>query len=381
MHDDSLHHLLSAVDAPAAPRPEFADALLATLLEELDDQPVAQRSPRPARPGPVRRLFGGRFVLIAATLGAFALVASLLVQTFAPLGREPSPRPPARISGVTATIPAGDAPVGIVDSDQAVWIGHRHGNQVWRLDGASHLVTARITVGTREQSGPIAVAAGAGGIWAANVDEGTVARIDPSSNRLVTTVTVGDLPSAILVHTGRVWVADRGDRTVSVIDPGTNRVVARIPVGGGPTALAAGAGSIWVANSVDGTVSRIDPGSATVTGTFDAGSEPSGLAFTGSSLWIIRADATVARIDPGTGAAVAVFPLPGRPASVTANGRSLFVTSNTANEVWQIDVATGEIVARIATGTGAIGVALEQGVVWVTNELDGTVSAVGFTTG
>ena len=128
---------------------------------------------------------------------------------------------------------------------------------------------------------------------------------------------------------------------------------------------------VWVANSVDGTVTRIDPGSATVTGTYPVGHEPIGLAFLGTSLWVVTSDATLERIDPGTGAPIGSYPLPSRPASVLGHGRSLFVTSTIANEVWQVDAATGQVVARVATGNGAVGAALESQDAWCGIIVDG----------
>ncbi len=49
------------------------------------------------------------------------------------------------------------------------------------------------------------------------------------------------------------------DNTVSRIDPSTNQVVQTVSVGGGPAGVATGGGAVWVANGLDGTVSRIDP--------------------------------------------------------------------------------------------------------------------------
>jgi YVTN family beta-propeller protein len=42
-------------------------------------------------------------------------------------------------------------------------------------------------------------------------------------------------------------VANRDDGTLSRIDPSTNRVVATIHVGGQPESVAVGGGAVWVA--------------------------------------------------------------------------------------------------------------------------------------
>ena len=51
--------------------------------------------------------------------------------------------------------------------------------------------------------------------------------------------------SYVAFGAGAVWAANWNDGTVSRVDPATNAVTARIPVGA-TQALAAGAGSAWV---------------------------------------------------------------------------------------------------------------------------------------
>ena len=75
----------------------------------------------------------------------------------------------------------------------------------------------------------------------------------------------GPSPTAVAVSDGAVWVANRfivsgvfasGKRgTVSRIDPQTNAVVATITVGHEPFAIAAGYGAVWVTNRTDSTMS------------------------------------------------------------------------------------------------------------------------------
>ena len=60
-----------------------------------------------------------------------------------------------------------------------------------------------------------------------------MARID-TVTETVTTVQVGDFPTAVAVGHGSVWVANAGDGTVSRIDPETRRIVATIRLGASP---------------------------------------------------------------------------------------------------------------------------------------------------
>ena len=85
---------------------------------------------------------------------------------------------------------------------------------------------------------------------------------------------VGATPTEVAAGEGANWVTNADGHTVSRIDPGTNAVVETITVGNGPSGIAIGDGAVWVVNSLDGTVSRIDPGTNTVVQTIDVGGGP-----------------------------------------------------------------------------------------------------------
>jgi YVTN family beta-propeller protein len=74
-------------------------------------------------------------------------------------------------------------------------------------------------------------------------------RIDPGTRSVTATVPVGHSPAGIAVGEGSVWVANAGDGTVTRIDPSTNppRLHQTIPVGGSPAAITIADGRAWVA--------------------------------------------------------------------------------------------------------------------------------------
>ena len=90
-----------------------------------------------------------------------------------------------------------------------------------------------------------------------------VAVIDPDSNRVTGTISVGARPGAIVSGSRSLWVANRDDQNVSRIDRDTGSVTKTIPVVDSPTGLAAANGTIWVvgSNAAGPSVSlrRIDP--------------------------------------------------------------------------------------------------------------------------
>ena len=83
-------------------------------------------------------------------------------------------------------------------------------------------------------------------------------RVDAGTGKLVASVPVGSGPVRIAAGAGALWVANRNAGTVSRIDPGAKAAVQTIEVGSGPAGIAFGNGAVWVANASDGTLSRIN---------------------------------------------------------------------------------------------------------------------------
>jgi YVTN family beta-propeller protein len=95
-------------------------------------------------------------------------------------------------------------------------------------------------------------------------------------------------------------VANLDDGTVTRIDTRTNQVVGKpLSVGGRPVAVAVGGGAVWVASGTGG-VTRLDPESGTPVG--DPITVPGrlqGLAFGEGAAWVVDQDApALTRIEP-----------------------------------------------------------------------------------
>jgi peptide/nickel transport system substrate-binding protein len=81
-------------------------------------------------------------------------------------------------------------------------------------------------------------------VWTANEQDGTVSRIDPTTDR-ATTVPAGRAPVAVAVARGAVWVADAAG-AVRRLDPRTGSVSAEVRIGNPPAGLASVDGALWV---------------------------------------------------------------------------------------------------------------------------------------
>ena len=138
---------------------------------------------------------------------------------------------------------------GLAAGFGSVWVSNTGGwrgtipGSLQRVDANAKVVIATIPVGTK----PLFLAAGEGGVWVINQGEGTVSRVDPSTNQVAATIEVGVDGSGgdIAVGYGKVWV--RASKVLlSVIDAETNQVVQRYGPTAGSGGVRVGHGGAWI---------------------------------------------------------------------------------------------------------------------------------------
>jgi DNA-binding SARP family transcriptional activator/streptogramin lyase len=132
-------------------------------------------------------------------------------------------------------------------SADAVWAISGPSSRLLRIDPARGVVTDQIPLASRSSvTGPfpLQVIVAAGAVWVLNANTATVSRIDPVQRGIVTTIPIGieHTPLRLAGGAGAVWVAD-ADGTLARIDPHTNRV-AITAVAHGLTDVAVGAGAV-----------------------------------------------------------------------------------------------------------------------------------------
>ncbi len=133
---------------------------------------------------------------------------------------------------------------GLSVGEGAVWVaGDAFGRTVWKVDPATAKVVATLPLPFI----PMAIAAGAGGVWVTSLLDDMVSRIDPATNRITETIPG---PRGAYCDRGRttagVWVIGSLDRTVIHINPKTNRIAAKVVLDGRPIDVAADGREIWV---------------------------------------------------------------------------------------------------------------------------------------
>ncbi len=224
------------------------------------------------------------------------------------------------------TIPIGDTPTGIAATEEGVWVTEGSGRVTKidpRYDRRASARPLRASVGFFGGTARPALAA-FGSIWIVSPD-GVVLRVDPESGRVVESVAVGNVPSAIAAGAGSLWVANSEDGTVTRIDPAT-LVTTTIPVGNGPAAVAVNAAGVWVANAGDNAVVRVDIGTNAVAATTQVGDGPAAVVATPTALWVANSrDGTVMRLDPRSGEVSRTIRLAGTPSALATAGGLVWV--------------------------------------------------------
>jgi YVTN family beta-propeller protein len=253
-----------------------------------------------------------------------------------------------------------------------------NGNAVAIIDPHTNSVVDQVpNVGSR----PASIAYGSGSLWVANLDDQTIARIDPNT-RTVTRVAVQDPPTGLATTSDAVWVvgsnAGRPSVTVRRIDPEFNTVTEKRRLGnidpGEPGSVGTRGRAVWIAPS-SGFLSRMNPRTAKVVQRVDPNASPIAIAVGSDAIWVADNHATtVTRIDP-TGLLTPVGVGHG-PSAITLGAGAVWVADSLDDRVVRIDPSIPAATATFHVGAGPSGLAFGGGSVWVANARDGTVSRI-----
>lgn len=270
-------------------------------------------------------------------------------------------RPTPAGARVVATIkmPARVDPQWIAADSSNVWV--HAPEHVVRVDVTTNSIVAQIPTPPFQYG---YTASGAGAVWQADFDNGSLLRIDPQRNAVVATIPLGNdaAPEGVAVADGAVWVAEHHQGAVVRIDPATNAVVKTIRVGpagdGGPLEMTAGATGIWVNVPGANRVVHIDPSTNSVAGFVPESGQP---IVDGSNVWV-ETGSGLDRIDPTTEHVIAHIPLPGPNAWGAAGLGSVWVS--TGKGLARVDEATNRLVGLLLQ-TPKADIAVASGSVWL----------------
>lgn len=276
-----------------------------------------------------------------------------------------------------------------------------NGNNVSVIDTSTNTVTASIPVG----NGPIGVvfSPDATRAYVTNELDDTISVIDTGANAVIATISLGnnDLPAfpAITPDGKSLYVPAQATEVVKVVSTATNTVVATIPVpGANAVAITPGGAHAYVQSfnsTLTDSVAVIDTASNTVTAVVSG--IPSqlslGIAATpnGGSVYVTGGfDPFVSVIATNTNTLSSVIPLPSQGfaegIAFTPDGsRAYFVFQELSNAgfVFVVDTSTNNVEpTAIAVGNGPETLAMtpDGAFVYVPNSIDGTVSVIATST-
>src|SRR5579871_773791 len=174
----------------------------------------------------------------------------------------------------TFDIPGAPDWMAIGDS---VWISNSPKNTVARIDPTTNKVADTITVGKEPCSG---LTIGFDSLWVPNCGDQTVSRVDLKTGKITATFPsgIGDSEGGVAASPDSIWMMTDKKGTLARIDPATNKVVAEIYVARGSYTVAYGEGAVWVTSTDGNLVSRVDPATNLVTETIGVGKAPRFLA-------------------------------------------------------------------------------------------------------
>ncbi len=295
---------------------------------------------------------------------------------------------PAAVAGVVVAAGLALGAVILGGDDEQPGTAGRGGSLV-RLDPHSGEVERSANVG----SAPGAISVGAGAIWAVDLDDQTVFRVDPGSLE-VTTFATGATPTDLATGADAVWVASGAPVTgtqsagpvataIARVDPTTRTVRARVrlPRSGGAAAeltddhVAVERDAVW-AIAPDYAVVRIDPRTNRIVATI-RGLQARAVAAGDAGVWVLGIDGTIARIDRRTNRIAARGRIGASTvASVAVGGGAAWVSAPGDGVIWRIDPGPRLVMRTIDVGAGVGDLSFGAGSLWAANPLRGTVVRV-----
>ena len=308
---------------------------------------------------------------------AFILISSVMqapkpAQTPRPGVKTPGIRIPITALKPEAVFEAPGAPDWIA-IDEHVWVSNGPKNSVVRIDPKSNKVIETVTVGNEPCSG---LAAGFGSLWVPLCGDQSLARVDLKEGKVTANIPIGIAGSEGGLTTGAesVWIVTDKKGTLARIDPATNKVVAETQVPAGSFTVAFGEGAVWVTGTETNVLTRINPDTNLVVETIPVGKAPRFLTIGAGFIWTLnQANGDISKVDPKTNKVVETIEVgvPGPGGEIAFGEGSLWVTSFEF-PISRIDPASGKVAQQFA-GPGGDAIRVGLGSVWLSNIRAGTV--------
>jgi streptogramin lyase len=261
---------------------------------------------------------------------------------------------------LVARIETGSSPGGATAAYGALWVANDGSGTLARIEPATNRVTRRL----RLRPGLFSVAHGFGALWVVNYKTGTLARVDPRSGR-VRSVRVGGVPFDVAAAFGRVWVTAWEAGRLVEVEPTTMRIVRRIAIGPRPTGLHVAGGGLWVGFGRSATaIARFDPNNRNVERVPVGVRAPSWFVAGARGLWIQAADNVLVHVEDGHVVDRLTFGRTLAQGALAPDG-TLWIPDKEQSLVYRVDPGTARVLGSFAAGPGAFLAVRAYGSMWV----------------
>lgn len=223
------------------------------------------------------------------------------------------------------------------------------------------------------------LAVAGGKLWVSFTDTGSVAPVDPQTNRIGRQIRLAkglatELENPMAGDPRQLWAIDNATERAYRINPRTQKVEAVLDVDG-PIGATLAFASLWIAEFYPYKVIRVDPVTSQIRARIPA-SGPTDVEAGAGSIWVLAHHADeVLRVDPQTNRVSATIPLISKsstPERMTFGEGALWVTDTPGQSVTRVDPetneATNEIVMPGLEATWPQPISTGGGYVWVAGE-------------
>jgi YVTN family beta-propeller protein len=268
-------------------------------------------------------------------------------------------------------VQVGRRPKAIAAGDGAVWVGNLDDRTLMKIDPKQPTSPRTFTL---DNLTPTGIAVGGGSVWVAHGALGKLSQVDEQFGQVAETIDVagealGTTNGAVTFGEGSVW-AVYGDSTLARVDPTTVKIVGRTFASAAPGGVATFGGYVWVVNTDSANVQRFQPStfeSGPLGSPTTVGQRPTAIASGEGAVWVANSGSdTVTRVDTGTPPTTETIGVGDRPVAVAVGVGSVWVANAGDGTVWRIDPKPPyKVVEKIKTGNAPSGIAVGDGLVWV----------------
>jgi YVTN family beta-propeller protein len=311
-----------------------------------------------------------RITPVVAALGCVLALAAC--QGTSPAGAAPAPAgttAPALPARVSSSIATDHGPATLLVGPDGIYVGNHRGGSVQRIDPATNRVVSTVLVGGQLRlplSSDPAVP-----MWACSNVDGSMRQLDLVQSRVTATVAAECDGGWASIINGRLWVVSGGDHAaLRVFDAKTGRLQHTAPLelyAGGPVLagdrvlVGSGESGQTFAFTLDG----VGPTRIPV--------ETPWLCSAGGKLYRIPTNGDLAELDPKTLAVVRTYHVPAHPVDIdptlVADDAGHLYYRSDYTHIYRVDTASGTVTEFLKppweeTPTG---MAFGFGSLWVTN--------------